>query len=113
MTIISIFMLAFFLFWGDKYNLLGFVNSTFATGMILIGLGWLIYASNFGIFDIAVYGTRKLWLVMFNKQNRIAKTYFEYTSAREKVDKYIYLNIGLVGLFYFAVSMILLYVYYL
>lgn len=110
--IISIFMLIFFLFWGDAYDLMGFTNSTFATGIILFGFSWLIFASNFGVFDIAVYGTRKLWLVVFGKQDKIAKTYFEYTSAKEKVAKYIYLYVGFIGIIYFSISMLLLYVYY-
>jgi hypothetical protein len=90
---------------------MGFIDSTFATGVILIGLAWLIYASNFGIFDIAVYGTKKLWLVVFGKQDKIAKTYFEFTNEKEKVEKYVYFSIGFTGLIYFCISMILLYIY--
>ena len=80
--VLSIFMLAFFLFWGERADLMGFINSTFATGIILFGLAWLIYASNFGLFDIAVYGTKKLWLVIFGKQ---AENCNQYLSKGSKV----------------------------
>lgn len=108
----SILAFAFLFFiWGAYWNtdqyLMGIINATFAVGVLYFGAGWLIIASNTGIFDIAVYGTKKYFLAFINKHQNMAKSYFEYSQSRSKIDRFIYLYMGAVGFVYILVALVI------
>jgi len=112
-VIISSFLMTGFLFiWAGEVSYIRIVDVTFGVGAIFIGVSWLLIISNYGLLDIAVYGTRRFWLVLLGKKESIESNYFEYSNNREKLVKYSYQYIGYVGLFYFIVSMILYFIKY-
>ena len=117
-TIVSVLIFLFMHYvWGTDWNsdeqLKGLIDSLFATGVLLIGFAWMILISNFGLFDIAIYGTKKFFLVMVNRHQNMPKSYLEYSTSRVKTDKYIYLYTGAVGSIYLLASIyLLMFVYY-
>lgn len=112
-NILVSFMLTGALFiWTGEVSYLRTIDVLFGVGVILIGFAWLLFISNYGLMDIAIYGTKRFWLVLLGKGKKIESNFFEYTTNREKLDKYTYWYMGIVGSVYFTVSMILYFLEY-
>lgn len=94
--------------WAGEVTNLRMVDVSFGVGIIFIGSAWLIYASNMGVLDIFVYSTKRFWLVILNKKDKIESTFFDYSNNKtNKVERKYYLSIGLTGTIYLIVSLIL------
>jgi hypothetical protein len=85
-------------------------DAFFAVGVVMTGFGLLIYTSNEGVFDGLVYGV-STFLSMFKKDHkRKYETLFDYKESR--ADKKLGFGFLLIsGLFFLAVSMIMLAIY--
>ncbi|QVK17237.1 DUF3899 domain-containing protein [Mycoplasmatota bacterium] len=109
--IFSIVFTILILLFGARYDLIGWINATFSSGIILFGVGILIYVSGEGIFDIAIFGTKKFFKSIFSRNNNMG-SYYEYhveRSEREKIPVGIILFTGLI---YMGISFLLLYIFY-
>ena len=94
---------------SDIYHIL--CDGFFVPGMLLLGFGLLIVASNGGTFDMLVYGTKKFFnLFRKNNQNRLAETFYDYKKAKSE-SKLEFLFLIIPGLVYLVISMIFLMLY--
>lgn len=111
LVLLSFIINILLLLYSTRYDLRGWIDSTFATGVLFTGIGTLIVISSEGIFNIAIYGTKKFLLFIFNRTHSMESyiDYYEEKQSREKVSvsKIIY-----VGILQLIVSFILLYIYY-
>ena len=89
-------------------------NAFFVPGILLVGLGALLWLSNGGVFDIVAYSTRNL-LTLLNPFRKSEKheTYFDFKtrkeSGRQKQQKPILIYVGLVMILLACVCLILYY----
>lgn len=85
-------------------------DAFFAVGVVTICAGLLVFSSNEGTFDILVYGMQS-FLDMFRKVSKKKyDTFFDYKNSR--ADQKISFGFLLIcGVFFFAVSMVMLYLY--
>lgn len=107
----SIIFTILVLLFGARYDFIGWINATFSSGVILVGVGTLIYVSSEGIFDIAIFGTKKFFKSIFSRKNNMG-TYYDYTAEKREKEK---TPVGIViftGLFYIGLSFVLLYIFY-
>lgn len=88
-------------------------NGCFSIGVVAVGLGLLVMASNGGAFDFIVYGIRR-FISLFQKDiNKIKyKTYYDYHMAKEGREKKSFLYMVFVGLFFIGLSLLFLVLYY-
>ena len=86
-------------------------DAFFVPGVILAGVGLLVFASNGGVFDMLAYGTL-LFFNLFRKDmsKRKYKDYYEYRQAK-KEKKRGFAFMLLVGLAFIAVSAIFIICY--
>ena len=82
-------------------------DAFFAVGVVIAGMGLLIFTSNEGVFDGLVYGV-SCFLSMFKKDmKRKHETLYDYKASRE--DKKVGFGFMLIcGLIFLAISMIML-----
>jgi hypothetical protein len=84
----------------------------FVVGVLLTCIGLLIFTSNEGVFDGIAYSVRA-FVDMFRKTGmKKYDSYYDYKAAKEDKDAPFAFLI-FCGLFYMAVSMVMLYCYYL
>ena len=93
----------------DVYHIL--CDAFCVVGVVIECVGLLIFSSNEGTFDMIVYGVSS-FVDMFKKERtRKYETFYDYRAARQdKRIKFGYLLI--VGLFFLAVSGVMLYMYH-
>ncbi len=86
-------------------------DSFFVSGVLITGVGLLIFSTNEGTFDMIVYGT-KSFLGMFKKNLKPKHaTFYDYRVANaEKKLSFGYLVIS--GLLFLAISFVFYYCYY-
>ena len=87
-------------------------DAFFVPGVIILGFGLLVVASNGGTFDMLVYGTKK-FINLFRKDvsKEMNDTFYDYRKARsEQKGEFLYLII--VGLVFIVISIIFLLLYY-
>ena len=84
----------------------------FVPGVVILGFGLLVVASNGGTFDMIVYGTKKFFdLFRRNAYKRVNETFYEYKKAKsDKKIEFLYMIIT--GLVFIAISIIFLVLYY-
>ena len=82
------------------------------SGVLLVGSGLLVYASNGGIFNMLAYGALS-FLNAFrrNVSDRKYKSYYDYTEAK-KEKKVKFAHLMWAGLLYLALSLVFLILYY-
>lgn len=87
-------------------------DAFFVPGIILSGVGLLVFASNGGVFDMLAYATIMFFsLFKKNPRNRKYKDFYEYRQAKkEKKRGFAFMLI--VGLAFIAVSVIFVICYY-
>ena len=83
------------------------MDAFFAVGVICLGFGLLVAVTNWGAFEIIVYGFMR-FISLFKKD----PTDVKYHVARAEKEKMSFLYFILVGSFYVIVSLILLYAWY-
>lgn len=85
-------------------------DSFFAVGVVIAGIGLLIFASNEGVFDGLAYGV-SLFINMFKKDpSRKYRTLYDYKESRKKVDVKLAFML-ICGGFFIIVSLIM-YLFY-
>lgn len=84
----------------------------FVAGLLLTGIGALIWVSSTGFFDIFIYGFKSL-LVLFTAlvKPKDHPTFYEYKLSREKGRRKGSCFILFVGLFFLALAYVFLRVY--
>ena len=85
-------------------------DAFFVVGVVMTSVGLLVFSSNEGTFDMLVYGTR-VFLDMFRKVKKNQfETFYDYRVSRES-QKMPFGFIVICGLFFLAVSFVMLYFY--
>lgn len=86
-------------------------DAFFTVGVLMTGAGLLVFSANEGSFDMLAYGVSS-FLDLFRKTSRKKyDTFFDYRESR--VDKKLKFGFLLIcGLFFLAVSLVLLYFYH-
>ena len=87
-------------------------DAFFVPGIILAGVGLIVWASNGGAFDMLGYGVR-LFFDMFRKDvtKRKYKDFYEYRQAKKQSGRKVGFML-IVGLVFIAISCIFLILYY-
>ena len=86
-------------------------NSYFVPGVLILGFGLLVVASNGGTFDMLIYGTRKFFDLFRKPHNRrITETFYEYRKTKQE-SPMEFLFMIFVGLGFIVVSLIFLILY--
>ncbi len=87
-------------------------NAFFVPGILILGFGLLIIASNGGTFDMLVYGTKKFFDMFRKPQYRkITDTFYDYRKAKQETPiEFMYMI--LIGLGFIIISVVFLILYY-
>lgn len=95
---------------SEIYHIL--CDGFFVPGIILLGFGLLVIASNGGTFDMIVFGTRKFFdLFRRNPSTKLTSTFYEYRKAKSEA-KLEFLFLIIPGLVLLIISMVFLILYY-
>lgn len=87
-------------------------DSFFVPGIVILGFGLLVVASNGGTFDMLVYGTKKFFsLFSKNPNKQLHETFYEYRVAKSE-NKGEFLHLIVVGLFFIVISIIFMILWY-
>ena len=88
-------------------------NGCFIVGVLCTCLGLMIFATNGGAFDMLIYGIRRFFSLFQKDVNKIKyKTFYDYRMAKEGKPKRTFFYFVAVGLFYVALSLLFLFIYY-
>lgn len=101
--------------WGQAaaFNCRYLSDGFFVAGLLMTGLGALIWISTTGFFDIMSYGVRSLTVLFSSlKHPRDHKTYYDYKLERDAKRGKPRFSILLVGLASVALSALFLALYY-
>ena len=91
-------------------------NSTFAVGVIALGIGLLILAANGGAFEMFVFGMGRFFFMigsLFTKKKRKPKfeTFYDYHVYHSEKPKTPFLFLIVVGIAFIALSILFLLIY--
>ncbi len=81
-------------------------DSFCVSGVLLAGIGALIFVSNEGAFDGLTYGLRSFAQLFRKREKRVHETYFDYTARRAKT-KFSFSYILLSGLLHLAICLVM------
>lgn len=85
-------------------------DSFFVVGIVMTGMGLLVFTSNEGTFDMMVYGVRSFFDMFRKNPSKKYPTFYDYrTSREEKKLKFGFLLIC--GICFIAVSLVMYYLY--
>ena len=85
-------------------------DAFFVIGVVMTGMGALIFTSNEGSFDMMIYGVRSFFDLFRKNPSKKYPTFYDYrTSREEKKLKFGFMLIC--GLFFIALSLTMLYFY--
>ena len=85
-------------------------DSFIVAGVLLGGLGLLVFVSNEGVFDIVIFGTKQFWSFFKKKKDDRYADFYEYKEARAQ-RKLKFGSILVCGAFYVALAAIMLVLY--
>lgn len=85
----------------DAFSISGF--------FLLIGTGF-VYVNTHGVFDIVVYGVKKIIYAVKKKPDDFPNSYFEYNDMRKERDKIILWPAVVVGLIYIIIGLIIFFI---
>lgn len=91
------------------------VDAFFVPGVLFVGFGLIVVASNGGAFDMLSYGVSLIFVLLKkNIKERKYKDFYEYSQAKKekRKDKASIAFILVVGLVLVAISMVFLALYY-
>lgn len=85
-------------------------DAFFVVGVVMSGMGLLIFTSNEGTFDMMIYGVRSFFDLFRKNASKKYPTFYDYRTSRE--DKKLKFGFLLIcGVFFLAVSMVMYYLY--
>ena len=92
----------------EVYHIL--CDAFFAVGVLITCVGLLVFSTNEGTFDMLVYGT-KSFFDMFRKNKTLQyDTFYDYRMSRAE-KKFPFGFLVICGVFFMAVSFVMLYCY--
>lgn len=85
----------------------------FASGVIVTGFGLLIMINNNGMFDMAVFSARKIYLnFKFKEDKRLSQSLFDYKQEKEASEQPEFGHFLIVGGVFILISVLILFLYY-
>ncbi len=89
------------------------VDAFFVVGIVVLGIGVIILASNGGTFDMLAFGMIKLFdLFRKNPLDGKYRTFYDYRVAKEEKNNKPFWFLIIIGSVYVIISLILLLPYY-
>lgn len=79
-------------------------DSTFIPGVLMFGIGVLVFSSNEGTFDMIAYGVKNAFLIIFSPRTS-KETFYEYRQRKSEVKK-PYKPLLLVGIVFIIISIV-------
>ena len=108
-SIIGMFSILIILLYSANYSFAGAMDAVAVSGILLFAVGWFVFISNFGLFDLTIYGFKSFSKgVMGKKPN---KTIEEAIYNKDKIPAVIYHAIWYAASIQILVA-IGLYIYY-
>ena len=104
--IIGILLVVLWVLLAEQADLMTWLNSTFASAIVMLCIGWLIFVSSKGQFDPFSYYAKK-FTKTFSK-NKMTETYYDYRNRERGFSKEFYLGYFLSSFSILIVSIILL-----
>lgn len=86
-------------------------NSFLFPGVMLAGLGLLVFVSNEGVFDILTFGTKQFFSFFRKKKSKKYADFYEYKEARAQ-KKLKFGSILICGTVYIVASVVMLILYH-
>ncbi len=93
--------------WITDFTILNFIDSTFVSGLIMIGIGFLSIASNDGLFDSIIVGFANLFEVFKKNGTKKYDGLYEYREIKKEKRRakrftfLCYILSGLIAIFVF------------
>lgn len=109
--IVSLFLLVVLYFWHDNNTLVGWINITFSSGIIVLFFGLLIYITGEGTFDYLVFSMKSFGRLFMKAKKR--ETYLEYVASKDRSASKKSISVVYGSFPLLLVSIILMLVYYL
>lgn len=110
-TLIGVIIFFLVLKYSQDYTFLGSMDALFVSGVLIFGIGWLIFVTDFGIFDLTIYGFISFTQGIRGKKPK--KTIEEAIYDKERIPGYVYQSLWITGLLQVLVSVAIYVFYYL
>lgn len=96
---------------ADRYRMLS--DAFFITGVLVTGLGCLIFVAQEGAFDILVYST-KFFFGLFRpkKERKKSESYADYKARMAAKEKLRFLYLIVTGVVFLGISGLFVYLFY-
>jgi|GEM_PF-2949966 len=114
-TLASFIAVGWLLIWigfvisGDT-SLLGWSNAVLFSAVIILGFGWILFASLSGFFDMLFYSTAAFATSLFSRKKRM-RNYYEFTQREKKINKQFFTGVGIACALFFIAAITLYIVY--
>ena len=95
--------------WKTIFHIL--TDAFFVPAILTLGIGALVFTTNEGAFDAITFGLKSFWGMFSKKLKPRQETYYDYRMARQE-KKLPFGFLLICGAIFFAVSMVMLYLYY-
>lgn len=109
-SIIGIFSFIIILLYSANYSFLGAMDAVAVSGILLFAVGWFILVSNFGLFDLTIYGLKSFPKGIMGKKPK--KTIEEALYNKDKIPAVIYHAIWYASLIQIIIAAGLYVIYY-
>ena len=108
-SIIGIFSFIIILLYSANYSFMGTMDAVAVSGILLFAVGWFVFVSNFGLFDLTIYGFKSFSKGIMGKKPK--KTIEEAIYNKDKIPPVVYHAIWYAALIQMIVAAGL-YIYY-
>lgn len=108
-SIVGIFSILVILMYSANYSFVGVMDAVAVSGILVFAVGWLIFVSNFGLFDLTIYGFKSFSKGIMGKKPK--KTIEEAIYNKDKIPAVIYHAIWYAGLIQIIIAAGI-YIYY-
>lgn len=110
-SLIGIIVFFLILRYSQDYTYLGSMDALFVSGVLIFGIGWLLFVTDFGIFDLTIYGFVSFTQGIRGKKPK--KTIEEAIYDKERIPSYFYQSLWITGLIQVLISLSIYIFYYL
>lgn len=108
--LVSLVLMVGLFFWHSNNTLVGWINITFSSSIILIAFSLLIYISQEGTFNYLVFSLKSFGRLFIKRKRH--ETYIEYIERKSKREKVAHMSLFFGSLPLLFVSIILMLIYY-
>ena len=85
-------------------------DSFFVSGVVIAGIGLLVFSSNEGTFDMLVYGVKSFWDMFRRNGTKRYDSFYDYRTSRQE-NKFSFAFLLVSGLVILAVAVVMYLLY--